>query len=144
MINNIELKMSEKEGEALPTNTEGDLGSISEGIIYNQLSNLNDEGVIENKVNKVYEPSEEFIFNFDLTSSSGLIGSNNIDNEDVKMRNENEEDDTDSVANGKMSSIMEKLEKISVNDLKILLSRESRYAEISPSVTHELFIHEDD
>ena len=60
------------------------------------------------------------------------------------MRNENEEDDTDSVANGKMSSIMEKLEKISVNDLKILLSRESRYAEISPSVTHELFIHEDD
>lgn len=144
LINNIELKMSEKEGEALPKNTEGDLGSISEGIIYNQLSNLNDEGVIENKVNKVYEPSEEFIFNFDLTSSSGLIGSNNIDNEDVKMRNENEEDDTDSVANGKMSSIMEKLEKISVNDLKILLSRESRYAEISPSVTHELFIHEDD
>ena len=36
-----QLKMSEKEGEALPKNTEGDLGSISEGIIYNQLSIIN-------------------------------------------------------------------------------------------------------
>ena len=112
-----------------------DLASMSELFVYNQLSSK-DGSNVEAKVDSLYAPEKDFSYNFDLLTSTGATGERH--DSDVDMQTGS--DDDGSITNDTNTSERRKnLEMISLDDLKVLLTREPRYADVAPSATHKLF-----